>query len=139
MTQVYELNGYPVGHCWYYRLGGDILKPKAIRQYVRTCGGRGYMAQEIEGIDRMSEPKRSAKLRELQQTFQRHLSEDLSRYRQLAHQIRQERRTHAEPIERPIATCIYMGVSLKFSHLFNDFAHLDQVDHLLTRQGDLFG
>ena len=139
MTTPYNHQGFPVGHCWYYRRGGDILKPKPIRASVCAEARRGYMAREIEAIDRMVEPKRSAKLRELQQTFQRQLREDLSRYRQLAHQIRQERRTHAEPIDRPIATCIYMAISLKFSHLFNDFALLDQVNHLLTQQGDLFG
>lgn len=139
MTQAYEFKGYSIGHCWYYRLGGDILKPKAIRDYVRFTGGRGYMADDIDVIDRMAEPARSIKLRELQAKFRIDLASDLARYRQVAHQIRQDRLSGDSTTDAPIATCIYMAISLKFAHLYNDFAHLDQVENLLTLQGDLFG
>ncbi|GAA6176980.1 hypothetical protein NBRC116593_28990 [Sulfitobacter pacificus] len=139
MTQAYEHKGYPVGHCCYYGLGGAILKPKAIRDYVRANAGRGYMADDIEDIGRMAEPKRSVKLRELKLKFRDDLASDGARYRQLAHQIRKERNQSDLPKEAPIASCIHMAISLKFAHLYNGFAHLGQIEALLSQQGDLFG
>lgn len=130
--------GYSVGHCWYYRLGGDILKPKAIRDYVVAAGYSGYMAEDINAADRMDEPARSAKLRAMRAKFADEITFDLRRYRAVASEIRRLRRAGIIA-DVGIANCPYLALSLKFAHLSNGFAHLNSIEDLLTRQGDLFG
>ncbi|QBX99530.1 hypothetical protein E2K80_01305 [Rhodophyticola sp. CCM32] len=129
---------YPVGHSWYYRLGGETLKPKAIRAEVIASGYEGYRGDEIEAIDQMAEPVRSQKLRALNATVPRDLKCDLARYRQIASDIRRLPR-NGIIAEHPISSCPYMAISLKYAHLSNSFAHLTRLEKLLTQQGDLFG
>lgn len=130
--------GYPVGHCWYYRLGGEILKPKAIRAVVIETGYGGYLSEDINRADQAAEPARSQKLRALKDQVLEDLSCDLSRYRQVAFEIHGLRR-EGIAIDKPITNCPYMTMSLRYAHVSNGFAHLARIDALLTQQGDLFG
>ena len=66
------------------------------------------------------------------------LQSDLSRYRQLAHELRQRRRGNPMDCERPICLDVHTNMSLKFAHIYNDFAHLFFLDDLPSHQGDLF-
>ena len=53
--------------------------------------------------------------------------------------LRHYRRT-AEPLhEEPRCADVHVNMSLKVSHLINDFAHLLLLDELLAEQPDLFG
>ncbi|WP_107495998.1 hypothetical protein [Thalassobius sp. I31.1] len=130
--------GYSVGHYWYYRLGGSILKPKAIRGYVIAARFTGYMAEDIDAVDRMDEPARSTKLRAMKAKVAGDITSDLSRYREVASEIRNLRRAGLT-VDRSATNCPYLSISLKFAHLSNGFAHLNRINELLTRQGDLFG
>lgn len=136
-TQITQ-EGYPVGHSWYYRLGGDILKPKAIRDYVVAAGFAGYLAEEITVADRMDEPARSAKLRAMKARTADDIRSDLRRYREIASEIRSLRQAGIVT-NTCVTTCPYLAISLKFAHLSNGFAHLNRIDDLLTQHGDLFG
>jgi len=129
--------GYSVGHCWYYRLGGAILKPKAIRDHIIAKGFTGYMAEDIEAADRMDEPSRSAKLRAMKSSVTDEIRADLSRYREIAAKIRRFRRAGIIA-DMGVTNCPYLALSLKFAHLCNGFAHLNRIEDLLAQQGDLF-
>ncbi|MEZ5918978.1 MAG: hypothetical protein R3D66_03365 [Alphaproteobacteria bacterium] len=92
------------------------------------------MADDIQKIDRMAEPKRSEKLRKLQTKFTEDFWRDLLRYRELACALREYRK------EDQPATCndVHVNLGLKCSHLYNDLAHLCYLDGLLSKQPDLF-
>ena len=47
-----NLTGYNFGHPWYYVLGGEILSPKQIRADVSAGNYQGYMAEEINAVDK---------------------------------------------------------------------------------------
>ena len=65
------------------------------------------------------------------------LRNSILRYRQLAFQLRQERR---QPDNGAIeCNDLHMGLSLKHTHIYNDIAHLILLDDLLKQQSDLFG
>lgn len=130
--------GYHAGHPWYYLLGGDIPKPKQILNLVRMGDYRGYAEADINAADNKSEPKRSAELRKFQKKFRIDLKQDLAVYREVVRELRKER--EQEPPREPFRCCsdVHTAMSLKFSHLINDFAHLVYLDDLLSRQGDLF-
>ena len=130
--------GYHAGHPWYYLLGGDIPKPRQILNLVRLGDYRGYAEADIKAADNKSEPKRSAELRTFQKKFTADLKRDLVIYRKFARELRKERE-HNPPRE-PFQCCndVHTAMSLKFSHMINNFAHLVYLDELLTRQGDLF-
>ena len=130
--------GYHAGHPWYYYLGGDIPTLKQIRMEAIASDYRGYKADDIVEIDQSAEPRRSEKLRLLQQKFKLDLGLDISRYREVVRELRKEREQN--PPREPFTRCndVHTAMSLKHSHLFNDFAHLDYLDELLGRQMDLF-
>lgn len=131
-------NGYSPGHPWYYLLGGEVLRPRAILEQTRASGYRGCCAYAIEEADQLAEPKRSASLRALQHRFRNDLRSDLARYRECVRDLRLYREKTIGA-DRP-AHCdgVHVAISLKHNHLVNDFAHLVWLDELLSRQGDLF-
>jgi len=66
------------------------------------------------------------------------LRRDLSIYREVVRELRKEREQN--PPQEPFQCCndVHTAMSLKFSHIINDFAHLVYLDDLLSRQADLF-
>lgn len=132
-------NGYSPGHPWYYLLGGAVLMPRAILAQTRASGYRGCYASMIEEADRLAEPKRSTKLRALQQRFFEDLRRDLSRYRTCVRNLRVYRQKSIGSDQPAQCEGVHVAISLKHNHLVNDFAHLVWLDELMTRQGDLFG
>lgn len=130
--------GYSAGHPWYYVLGGDIPTLKQIQAQVIASGYRGYLAEDLRQIDSMSEPKRSEKLRNWQSVFRKDLKEDISQYRKMVRDLRQDCIDHVEQEKPTDCRDIHVSMSLKNSHLSNDFAHLHFLDELLGKQLDLF-
>ena len=108
-----EHQGRHSGHPWYYLLGGVVPTPKQIRAEAVASDYCGYMSDDIRQIDRMSEPRRSEKLRKLQTKFKTDLARDLSIYREVVRRLRHERRTN--PL-REFPTCcddVHTAMSLK--------------------------
>lgn len=62
------------------------------------------------------------------------LRTDLARYVELVRALRLSRRSG----EALACSDLHTAVSLKHNHLFNDLAHLDWLDELLSMQLDLF-
>ncbi len=133
-----ECGGYHAGHPWYYLLGGAVPTPKQIRAQTLGRGYRGYLADTINHIDAKNEPKRSEELRALKLRIAEDLKKNLSRYREVARELQLQRRD--DPISE--GPCSFEGLhtamSLKYSHLYNDFGHLIYLDELLAQQPDLF-
>ena len=133
--------GYNAGHPWYYRLGGDIPKPKQILQLVQLGDYRGYAEEDIKAADTMAEPKRSEKLKYFKKQFEKDLKQDLAIYRQKVVELNRLRKDNShDPLQDSFNCCddVYTAMSLKFSHLINDFAHLVYLEELLSWQIDLF-
>lgn len=131
--------GYEPGHPWYYKLGGTVLKPKEILEAVKLSGYQGYNADEIKKADNKAEPERSSSLRSHRQSALKDLHIDITRYRELACQLRDYRKMEtAEQIAQPICSDIHTNISLKISHIYNEFAHLVYIDDLLSQQLGLF-
>ena len=130
---------YRPSHPWYYKLGGDILRPKAIVEMVRASGYQGYAVETIATADRMAEPRRSERLRALRAKFSAELERDFAVYRAKACQLRSARQVEGTLYCGTTSRDIDMAMSLKFSHIYNGFAHLIRLDDLLNQQGDLFG
>ncbi|MBA4226225.1 MAG: hypothetical protein C0456_06290 [Hyphomonas sp.] len=126
--------GYDAGHPWYYVLGGVPLGPKKILNAVRRRGYRGYLQDEIASADGRCEPRRSQELRSIRQKVASSLRDDLAQYRRAVLHLRRYRKSS----DRQSCTDIHTAVSLKHNHLFNDLAHLDWIDELLSVQLDLF-
>ncbi|MGR3507854.1 MAG: hypothetical protein ACU0FF_01050 [Sulfitobacter sp.] len=129
--------GYQPGHPWYYLLGGDVLPPKSIRFEVRLEGYKGYRRDEILSAANKAEPQRSQSLRKIRDEVMRSLRLNISRYREVARELHAYRREHAD---QPLPTCsasVHTSMGLKFSHIYNDFGHLELLDSL-PQQVDLF-
>lgn len=131
-------SSYNVGHPWYYLLGGEILKPKAIMAQVKASGYRGYRADEIDAADRLPEPKRSQRLRRFEQEVRVTLQRDLRRYRALACELRSERLSRGIPECPTVCNGLHTAISLKYAHVYNGFAHLEALSCLSEHQMDLF-
>tara|TARA_B100001939_G_C16943489_1_gene619246 strand:- start:132 stop:557 length:426 start_codon:yes stop_codon:yes gene_type:complete len=131
--------GYNAHHPWYYLQGGAILGPKSISRAAKTSGSTGYMGTDIQEAGSLPEPQRSEALRHLKTKVQHAIAQDLKRYRELARELARKRRLGPEQ-EVPIScTDLHTSVALKHNHLFNDFAHLNMINDLLSIQPDLFG
>jgi hypothetical protein len=130
---------YNTGHPWYYLLGGRILTLKQIREATRYNQYQGYLRDDIAAVDRLPEPRRSAKLRSLRVKVMTNLQKDISGYRKRALELHRYRMSHPVPSQPISAADIHTNISLKHNHLVNDFAHLMYLDDLLGKQGDLFG
>jgi hypothetical protein len=115
-------------------MGGVPLGPKQILRCVRARRYRGYLQEEIALSAARCEPRRSEELRKFRQSVSASLRIDLARYRDLVRALRRETRSG----EASECTDLHTAVSLKHNHLFNDFAHLDRIDDLLSVQLDLF-
>ncbi len=131
-------NAYGAGHCWYYKLGGEILKPKAIIKSVRDRNYKGYMASDIQAAEKKPEPQRSQALRAIKDKVIKDYRRDLSRYRELACELRRYRQENGLVDHGSCALDLHTSISLKHNHLFNDFGHLAYLDKLLSYQPDLF-
>lgn len=143
MTAIHDTGGtgrnpYLPGHPWYYLLGGPVLMPSAIREAASRSTYHGYRAADIDKVDAMQEPKRSAALRAIREEVLAELRRDLSRYREVACKLRRYRRETAHEPFPDISADVHTAISLKHNHLYNDFAHLLRLDALLSRQRDLF-
>lgn len=126
--------GYDAGHPWYYVLGGAPLGPKKILRSVRARRYRGYLQEEIALSAARCEPRRSEELRKIRVSVLSSLRIDLARYIELVRALRRSRRSG----EAHACSDLHTAVSLKHNHLFNDLAHLDWIDELLSMQLDLF-
>lgn len=129
---------YNTGHPWYYLLGGKVLKPREILVNVKLSGYQGYMADDILQADKKSEPQRSETLRKIKAKVLCDLWQDISRYRECANQLRKYRLTNDPQYAGRICDDIHTAISLKHNHIYNDLAHLNFLDRLLTKQKDLF-
>jgi hypothetical protein len=136
---LHSVSGYHPGHPWYYHLGGRPLTLKQIRENVLWSGYRGYKAGDIAAIGRKAEPQRSAELRRLRARFLAELKDDISRYRDVARNLRRYREGGSEDCTAVCCNNVHVAVSLKHNHIYNDFGHMILLDELLNRQGDLFG
>ncbi|MET4131786.1 hypothetical protein ABIE62_000902 [Porphyrobacter sp. MBR-155] len=87
----------------------------------------------------MSEPTRTARLRELRGQVVARLAKDVAGYRAAARNLALRRASGADAPPFTVADGVHVAMSLKHSHLANDFAHLHVLDELLSRQLDLFG
>jgi hypothetical protein len=137
-SEAYEHKGYCPGHPWYYFLGGRPRRPREILEDTRQSGYQGYAREDIKTADAMAEPKRSKVLRALQSKFRDDLKRDLSRYRQCVRDLRAYRIKHGVRSEGTVCDGVHVALSLKHSHMVNNFGHLIYLDELLTRQRDLF-
>ena len=52
--------------------------------------------------------------------------------------IRRDRAENPIFVEPDSCADIHTDISLKYAHIYNDFAHLNYIDDLLAQQGDLF-
>lgn len=136
MTLTYH--NYDPGHPWYYYLGGSVLKPSYILECVKTNGHTGYLREEIAQLDQKTEPKRSESLRSVREKIMDDLRRDLSIYRRVVRELHEYRRSEDKAEPKRICANVHTSMSLKVSHLINDFAHLVEIDRLLSMQGDLF-
>ncbi|VVT28133.1 hypothetical protein [Hoeflea sp. EC-HK425] len=130
--------GYQAGHPWYYYLGGRIPRLKEIRDAVIQSGYRGYMAERIDTLEALPEPRRSEKLRTLRDDVRAELYRDIRRYRVVARALRSYR--HEQATTSPGHSCddVHTAMSLKYAHIYNGLAHLHVLDALLGKQPDLF-
>ncbi|HOY78372.1 MAG TPA: hypothetical protein PLN33_11230 [Hyphomonadaceae bacterium] len=126
--------GYNPGHPWYYHLGGKPLFPKQILREAKLRSYRGYYSDEIAIADGRCEPRRSEELRKLRNLHLGRLRTDLAGYRDAIRAVRDRPDdTESSPW---MDECVSAG--LKYSHVYNELAHLAWLDELLTRQRDLF-
>jgi hypothetical protein len=130
-------HNYDSFHPWFYKLGGKRLSLKEIREAVRKSGYRGYMCEDIDAADKLAEPKRSAALRKLRDKARRDLSADIAIYREVSLQLARHRQTFGQ-IDPNGCADVFVSMSLKHNHIYNDFAHLAALDSLLKRQLSLF-
>jgi len=133
---------YEPSHIWYYRLGGEVHKPKAILSTVKKNKYQSYRFDEFKKADDRAEPQRSSLLRSLREEVLGDLRSNLAIYRKYACELREYRlldeagqQAHDK---KSFCSNIHMSMSLKYSHLYNDFAHLVLIDDLLSFQTDLF-
>jgi len=134
-----DYTAYDTGLPWYYKLGGKVLYPKQILKAVTEEGYKGYRAEDIANHDKKPEPERSEALRRLKAEIMACFRKDLSRYRELALTLHQRRKQGEDAPDMPVCSDLHTNISLKYCHLFNDFAHLKELDELLSYQVDLFG
>ncbi len=135
-------NLYDAGHPWYYKLGGTVHKPKAILARVKDSKHQGYRFDDINRADDRAEPQRSSSLRLLREEALNDLRSNLAIYRKCICELREYRLLDVAGQqardEESFCNDIHTSMSLKYCHLYNDFAHLVSIDDLLSIQADLF-
>ena len=125
-------NTYSKGHPWYYVLGGKIPTLKEIKQDAENSKYNGYREEEIQKCSH-----NNSKLRLLREQVRESLKKDISRYRQVALELHRYRKTTTEICD-PICKDIHTSMSLKYNHIFNEFANLKYIRQSLSYQPDLF-
>jgi len=138
MTQA-ELTygGYSAGHPWYYLLGGKRPTLKQIGAYAERFEKRGYRAEEIDAAHRLPEPKHTAALSKIRAEIMDGLRRDISGYRRAVRDLSAYRKNHQPEANPRICDDVHVAMSLKFSHLLNDFIHLQKLNSIPS-QLDLF-
>ncbi len=136
MTVTY--NDYNSGHPWFYKLGGKVPSPKAIRAEAKAAEYQGYMAEDILKACRKPEPRRSETLRLYKEKFLSDLGQDISGYRQYAFKLHMLRNTGNLIYEGAICDDVHTNISLKHSHIYNDFTHLHLLESFMSQQLNLF-
>lgn len=133
-------NTYCPGHPWYYKLGGRVLNPAAIMEEVKRDNYRSYMADDITKAGNMTEPKRSAKLRDIKAHHVEMLERDLEIYRKYVQELRELRTIQGDIDGSDGCLELYTSLSLKHNHIYNAMAALLYADTLLCNsiQLDLF-
>lgn len=132
-----DTRGYSPGHPWYYLLGGEVLPPKVIRFEARLAEYKGYRNEEILCAAGKPEPQRTKSLSRIRDEVRQSLSANISRYREVARELYAYRRSHAgEPLPN-CSEAVHTSMSLKYAHIYNDFAHLDLLNSL-PQQASLF-
>ena len=132
-----ECGGYSAGHPWYYLLGGKRPTMKQIKANAERFEKRGYRAEEIDAAHRLPEPKRTVALSKIRAEIIEGLRRDISGYRRAVRNLSAYRKAH-QPEDCPkICDDVHVAMSLKFSHLLNDFIHLQKLDSMPS-QLDLF-
>ncbi|WP_156884543.1 hypothetical protein [Stappia stellulata] len=132
-----ECGGYSAGHPWYYLLGGPVPTLKQIRSYAEKFERRGYRAEEIDAAHRLPEPKRTHALSKIRADIMEELRRDISGYRRAAKNLTEYRKQHQPEASPRICDGVHVAISLKLSHLLNDFIHLQKLDSIPS-QLDLF-
>ncbi|NKX63283.1 hypothetical protein HEP89_04165 [Labrenzia sp. 5N] len=132
-----ECGGYSAGHPWYYLLGGTVPTLKQIRAYAQKFEKRGYRVEEIDTAHRLPEPKRTAALSKIRADIMEGLRGDISGFRRAARNLTEYRKKHQPEASPRICDGVHVAISLKFSHLLNDFIHLQKLDSIPS-QLDLF-
>ena len=79
----------------------------------------------------------NSKLKLLREQIKESLKNDISRYRQVALELHRYRKTTTEICD-PICKDIHTSMSLKYNHIFNEFANLKYIRQSLSYQPDLF-
>jgi len=132
-----ECGGYCAGHPWYYLLGGKRPTLKQISAYAERFEKRGYRAEEIDAVHRLPEPKRTAALSKTRAEIMDGLRRDMSGYRRAVRNLSAYRENHQPDVSPRSCDDVHVAISLKFSHLLNDFIHLQKLDSIPS-QLDLF-
>ena len=122
--------GYGAGHPWYYFLGGRVPAPKEIQAYVIARGIKGYFHEQIAAAGEKAEPHRTKELAKIRSTMCAQMKQDFHRYRQTARALHAYRQTPMSAEDSCASSDVHMTISLKFNHLVNGFAHLNQIDAL---------
>ncbi len=128
---------YTPGHPWYYVLGGEPLALEEIKQRAIASGYQGYCFDRIEKADRLAEPKRSQVLRQMRAGFMEQLEKNTSQYQECMATLKvyhENTRAH----DQPACADVHTSISLKYNHLYNDYAILHQLEERVSCQRDLF-
>lgn len=110
-----------------------------IETSVSRTNYRGYRERDLARADKLPEPRRSAELRQLHEWAKSELAADHERYLHYVAKLAIRRQDPNDPAgadESPWDE-LYTALSLKYCHLFNDFAHLRTLREMLERQPSL--
>jgi hypothetical protein len=129
--------GYSAGHPWYYLLGGTVPTLKQISAYAQKFEQRGYRVEEIDAAHRLPEPKRTQTLSKIRADIMEGMHRDISGYRRAARNLTEYRKNHQPEASPRCCDDVHVAISLKLSHLLNDFIHLQKLDSIPS-QLDLF-
>lgn len=122
-----ECGGYSAGHPWYYLLGGKRPTLKQISAYAERFEKPGYRAEEIDVAHRLPEPKRTQVLLKIRAAIMEDLRRDISGYRRAVRNLSAYRKAYQPEACPKICGDVHVAMSLKFSHLLNDFIHLQKL------------
>ena len=128
-------NDYSVGSTWFFHLGGEPPYIKSILADVKKRGYKGAFREDIEKAD--AHANRAVKLPLLFDEYKDELKGDIASYRKYRCQLFKYRSIGGEG---DIDFCT--NLSCKYSHIYNQLAHLIYIDSLLNKSGsqmDIFG